>query len=99
VDALLLAARSDKADGQIFNLGDRSPVSLRELADLLVELHGSGSYSVHSFPAERKKIDIGDFHSDPTKFESAVGWIPKISLREGLARTLAYYKTNLIHYL
>lgn len=99
VDALLLAAESEETNGQIFNLGDRTPVSLRDLADLLVELHGSGSYTVHSFPAERKKIDIGDFHSDPSKFESAVGWIPKVGLREGLAMTLDYYKTKLHHYL
>ena len=99
VDALLLAAACEETNGQIFNLGDRHPVSLKELADLLVELHGSGAYSVHSFPQERKKIDIGDFHSDPTKYESAVGWTPKVTLREGLARTLDYYTTNLPHYL
>jgi UDP-glucose 4-epimerase len=99
VDALLLAAESEETNGMIFNLGDRSPVSLKSLADLLVMLHGSGSYSVHSFPEERKKIDIGDFYSNPSKFESTVGWVPKVNLSEGLARTLAYYKTNLHHYL
>ncbi len=99
VDALLLAAEREETNGQIFNLGDRNPVSLRELADLLVELHGSGSYAVHSFPEERQKIDIGDYYSDPNKFESAVGWTPKVSLRAGMARTLEFYKSNLAHYL
>lgn len=99
VDALLLAAEREETNGKVFNLGDRSPVSLKALADLLVELHGSGSYSVHSFPVERKKIDVGDFYSDPAKYEATVGWTPRVTLREGLARTLEYYKTNLIHYL
>jgi UDP-glucose 4-epimerase len=99
VNALLLAAQQEETNGQIFNLGDRNPVSLQELADLLLELHGSGSYSVHSFPEERKKIDIGDYYSDPTKFESAVAWRPNINLREGMSRTLKFYKENLTQYI
>ena len=99
VDALLLAAEREETNGQIFNLGDRNPVSLQELADLLVELHGGGSYSVHSFPADRKKIDIGDYYSDPGKYESGVGWTPKVGLREGMARTLEFYKANLAQFL
>ena len=99
VAALLLAAEREEVNGQIFNLGDRSPVSLLELANLLVELHGSGSYSVHSFPADRKKIDIGDYYSDFSKYQSATGWMPKINLREGLTRTLEYFRANFAHYL
>ena len=94
VAALLLAAEREEVNGQIFNLGDHSPVSLLELANLLVELHGSGSYSVHSFPAERKKIDIGDYYSDFSKYQSTTGWMPKINLREGLTRTLEYFRAN-----
>ena len=99
VAALLLAAEREEVNGQIFNLGDRSPVSLLELANLLVELHGSGSYSVHSFPADRKKIDIGDYYSEFSKYQSATGWMPKINLREGLTRTIEYFRANLAHYL
>ncbi|MBV5330036.1 MAG: NAD-dependent epimerase/dehydratase family protein [Chlorobium sp.] len=99
VDALLLATEREEVNGQIYNLGDHSPVSLQELADLLIELHGSGSYSVHSFPVDRKKIDIGDYYSDFRKFESATGWNPKVSLREGLSRTIEYYKANIAQYI
>jgi UDP-glucose 4-epimerase len=99
VDALLLAGLKEEVNGQIFNLGDHLPVSLQELADLLIELHGSGSYSVHSFPADRKKIDIGDYYSDFSKFESVTGWKPKVTLREGLARTIAFYRENLSQYI
>ena len=99
VNALLLAAEREEANGQIFNLGDRNPVSLLELADLLIELHGSGSYSVHSFPVDRKKIDIGDYYSDFSKFESVVGWAPKIDLRTGLEKTLKFYRDNLNAYI
>lgn len=99
IDAFLLAAEREEVNGQVFNLGDRNPLSLLELADLLVELNGGGSYTIHSFPEDRKKIDIGDYYSDFSAFESAVGWTPKVSLREGLAQTLEYFRANLNNYL
>jgi UDP-glucose 4-epimerase len=99
VDALLLAACNDETNGQVFNLGGASVVSLKDLADLLVEVNGGGSYSVHEFPAERKKIDIGDYYSDFSKFENTVGWRPQIDLKEGLTRTLEFFKNNITEYI
>lgn len=99
VDALLLAAELDAVNGQVFNLGEPNPVSLRELADVLVAVNGGGEYIVREFPAERKKIDIGDYYSDYGQFAAAANWEPKVSLSEGLRRTLAYYNANLASYV
>lgn len=99
VDALLLAASDERVNGQIFNLGGDSVISLKELADLLVDVNGSGTYTVHTFPADQKKIDIGDYYSDFSKYEAAVGWKPKVSMREGLARTFDFYKKNIANYI
>jgi len=98
VDALLLAAQSDATDGQIYNLGDSEVLSLREVAELLLQANGGGEYVVREFPQERKRIDIGDYYADFSRF-SALGWAPRVPLREGLARTLGYYRENLPHYL
>jgi UDP-glucose 4-epimerase len=99
LDALLLAAMCEESNGQIYNLGDQKPISLHDLADLLVKLNGSGSFNVRVFPTDRKKIDIGDYYSDFTKFASAVGWRPKVSLADGLATTLDFFRANLSSYL
>lgn len=99
VDAMLSAAVNEKASGHVFNLGGDKVVSLKELADLLVEVNGRGNYSVHSFPAERKRIDIGNYYSDYSKIKSILGWRPKVSLHEGLKRTLTYYRDNLAKYI
>jgi UDP-glucose 4-epimerase len=99
VDALLLTASSEKTDGQVFNLGGTCVISLKELAELLIDVNGGGSYVVRSYPAERKKIDIGDYHADFSRIRSVLGWEPRVSLRDGLARTLAFYRENLEHYL
>ncbi len=99
LDALLLAATHEETNGRIFNLGDNHPLSLKKLAELLVELNGSGEYVLKEYPEERKKIDIGDYYSDFKMFSEVVGWEPKIDIREGLKRTLEYFRTNLKHYI
>ncbi len=99
VDALLLAMMDDKAVGQIFNLGGETVITLQELAELLTSLNGRGSFKTCPFPEERKRIDIGDYYADFRMIQKQLGWEPRVPLREGLARTLAYYGEHLQHYL
>jgi len=99
VDAFLRAGAMDAADGQVFNLGGDEPITLLDLAQLLVEIAGRGRITVVPFPADRKKIDIGDFHADASKIRAALGWTPKTQLRDGFARTLAYYREHKDRYL
>jgi UDP-glucose 4-epimerase len=91
VRAFLLAAGREQADGQAFNVGAESSISLRELAELLVELHGSGSFELVPFPPERRAIDIGDYYTRGDKVRAALGWEAAVPLADGLRRTLAYY--------
>lgn len=99
VDALILAAQNPKADGNAYNLGGDSVVSLRELAETLIAAHGDGTYVLREFPAERKKIDIGDYYSDDANIRKELGWKPNVPLAEGLQRTLAYFAPQLEEYL
>ena len=99
VDGFLMAAASDRADGRIFNLGGERVVSLKELADLLLEINGEGRYTVREFPANRKRIDIGDYYADYSLVQSTLGWEPKIVLRDALQKTLKYYQEHLDNYV
>jgi UDP-glucose 4-epimerase len=99
VKAFLLAAIREKANGQVFNLGGCEVINLRDLAGSLVKANGSGEFQVREFPADRKRIDIGDYYADDRRIRSELGWTPKVNLEEGLARTLDYYRRNLEHYL
>jgi UDP-glucose 4-epimerase len=99
VDAFLRAGAMDAADGQVFNLGGEPPVSLLELVKMMIDIAGAGSYSVAPFPPERARIDIGDFYADTTKIRATLGWAPTVPLRDGLARTIEYYRAHKEHYL
>ena len=100
VEALMLAAVSDAADGRIFNLGGyEKSISLQELAEMLISVNGSGHYVCKDFPSDRKRIDIGDYYSSSDLIAKTLGWKPLISAEEGLKRTLDYYRQHLQQYI
>lgn len=98
VDALLLASATDESNGQVFNLGSGEIINLKDLAVMMTELGIDGSYEIVPFPPERKAIDIGDYYSDFAKIRASLGWEPRVGLREGLRRTVAYYQKHHEHY-
>jgi UDP-glucose 4-epimerase len=99
VDALMVAASNPKTDGEIYNLGGDRVLSLKDLADLVVAANKGWSYEIKTFPPERKRIDIGDYYASDEKFRAATGWTPRTTLEAALAKTIAYYRDNLPHYL
>jgi len=99
VEAFLLAAAREESVGEIFNLGGDPAIALKDLADLLVQIEGKGRFIIRDYPSDRKPIDIGDYYADYSKIKQKFGWQPRTSLREGLSRSLAFYRENLAHYV
>lgn len=98
VDALLLAGANDAANGKVYNLGSNEVVGLKALAEMMVDLGYGGAFELVPFPPERKAIDIGDYYGDFSLITNELSWKPKVSLREGLKLSLAYYQENHRHY-
>jgi UDP-glucuronate decarboxylase len=71
------------------NLGNPNEFTVRELAELILELTGSRSKIVHRLlpqdDPQKRRPDIGEA-------ERVLGWRPTVSLREGLARTIPYFE-------
>ncbi len=100
INAMIICALDEHANGQIFNTGGFERISLLDLAKLLIECNnGIGEYQIVPFPEDRKAIDIGDYYSDYSLIYSSLGWEPNIRLKDGLAETLDYYKRNLSFYV
>jgi UDP-glucose 4-epimerase len=98
-DAFLRAGATDAVNGQVFNVGGAQPISHLELVTLLIETAGTGSYRLVEWPPDKKVIDIGSFYADSTRFRTTTGWEPSVTLRDGLAQTIAYYREHLPRYL
>jgi UDP-glucose 4-epimerase len=94
VQALLLAGSTDHSNGKVYNLGGDEIVSLRDLAELMVNLGYEGTFELVPFPAERKAIDIGDYYGEFSAITNELGWRPQVRLKDGLQKTLAYYAAH-----
>lgn len=99
VDALLAAALTPATDGQVYNIGSEEVLTLRESAEIIGAVWPGAQFRVKEFPADRKKIDIGDYYSNFDLFRAATGWAPRVSFRDGVSRSLAYFSENLPYYL
>ncbi|MFN8548872.1 MAG: NAD-dependent epimerase/dehydratase family protein [Candidatus Eisenbacteria bacterium] len=99
IEAMLLVATREQSHGQLYNLGHDEVVSLLEFTRALLAATGTGSYRLVPFPEEAKRIDIGDYFGSFDKIRGELGWSPRVSLSEGLSRTVAYYREHLHAYL
>ena len=98
-DAFLRAGATDTSNGQVFNVGGLEPIRHRALVELLISVAGTGRYRLVAWPPEKKAIDIGDFYADSTLIGTTLGWRPVTTLRDGLARTVAFYRAHMQHYV
>ena len=98
VAALVAAAASPAAVGEILNVGHDRPSTFLEVAELLREIVPDTRIEFTEFSPERKAQEPGDFVSDITKIRRLLGWEPKTSLREGLARTVDFYREHRAEY-
>ncbi|OPY76981.1 MAG: CDP-paratose 2-epimerase [Syntrophorhabdus sp. PtaU1.Bin153] len=94
VACMLATAATDKAYGEVFNVGTGVPVSFIDLALKIVEIAGSGRAIYTEFTQERKEVEPGDYYADITKIKEMVKWVPEISLEDGIQRTIDYYREN-----
>jgi len=98
-EAFLHAAVTEQAEGLALNVGGDEPCSLAALAEAIIAANNGGEYEIRPFPPERKRIDVGDFLTDDRRFRALSGWYPRISLADGLRRSLDYYRRHLTSYL
>ena len=98
VQAILMCAVSDKASGQIFNVGVDQPTNFRALAESLAQVCDGSKWEFAPFSPERAAQEPGDFYSDISKIRGMIGWEPTTSLLDGLTKTVEYYQQYKQHY-
>ena len=98
-DAFLRAGATDAVNGDVFNVGGADHIAHRDLVRMLIEEAGSGSVRYVEWPDEKRRIDIGSFYTDSSKFQRVTGWAPRVPLRDGLRQTLAYFREHFDRYV
>jgi len=98
VEAFLTSAVSQNAYGESFNVASGIPISIKVIAEKIIEIARSGKLKITEYSEERKKIEPGDFYADISKIKMTVGWTPKTNLEEGLRKTIDFYRRYKEHY-
>jgi len=89
--AALELAGERPVSGEIINVGSGSATSVNEVARLLSEIAG---VPIRTKRIEPRPGDVRDSRADITKAAEKFGFAPGTSLREGLERTLAWYRAQ-----
>lgn len=93
VDATVAAAESQEAVGEVFNIGSDEEVTILELADKIIDLCGQAGQlkPIHAKPVpadSRRRVP------DTSKVSRILRFQPKVSLRNGLEKTIHWFKES-----
>jgi UDP-glucuronate decarboxylase len=89
VEGLVRLMDNEQDDPGPVNLGNPAEFTIRELADLVLELTGSTSkLARRPLPSD----DPTQRQPDITRAKALLGWEPKVALRDGLEPTIRYFR-------
>lgn len=90
--ATLILAERDDIKGNVFNIGSGRETSVNELVRLMIELMGRPDFAVGYGPA--RSGDVRRHLAGVEKAVRVLGYQPSVSLREGMEKTIAWYRSR-----
>ncbi len=91
-EALVLAPLSSSTNGQVYNLGSGRGTPFIDMVNLVAELVPGTQIHHLEWPTDRYFVETGDFIADISRLKEDTGWNPKTSLRQGIAKTIEFYR-------
>jgi nucleoside-diphosphate-sugar epimerase len=90
VDGVLRACEAPNTSGEIINVATGGRISLNQLFYAMRDVVGGTLEPIYG---ESRQGDVRDSQADIRKAEALLGYEPTVSFEEGLARTIAWYRT------
>lgn len=88
VDSLLLALKRD-CSSNVYNIGAKETITIKELAQKIIRITGSRSKITY---ADSVQGDVDHTQADFSKAKKELGWSPKIGIDEGLKKYYEWVK-------
>jgi UDP-glucose 4-epimerase len=92
--ALMALGVASTATGRVYNVGSGVGTRMIEMARLIVDVAGDGRIVHVPWPPLAAEIETGDFVADISRIRHEIGWSPQIALRDGVERTVAFYRAH-----
>lgn len=97
VEALLAVSRPTPSSLYLVATGNST--SIKELANRIVAITGSGTVDLVEWPSDWGGIRVGDITANPSRLITETDWEPSVTLNDGLKRTLEFYEANFEKYV
>ncbi len=95
IEGTIAAGLKPQAAGGIFNIGTETEVSIKTLAETMLEIAGKPKTMIEYVPQEKiygtSYEDIPRRVPDASRMRTLLGVTPKVGLREGLERTMGWF--------
>ncbi len=95
VEGVVAAACTPAAAGEVLNLGSGEEVEVRAIVEQILQVVGAPASAAHFGALPDRPGAVPRMASDSSRARSLLGWAPKVSLRDGLERTVAWYRERL----
>jgi len=92
VDFVLLVLRDSRMDGGVFNVGSGVNRSVNEIFEMVEGILKTGLQPIYKddLPGEAQ-VTLADIQT-----ERALGWEPRVGLRDGIERSIVYVKDKVL---
>lgn len=97
-DAFISAAFDNRSSGEIFNIGSGVGTKFSDMVKSIVEIVGRGKIKFQPWPEDYLNVETGDYITDITKIKNYLNWSPRFDLKDGIKRTVEYYKKHKEYY-
>jgi len=94
VEAIILCLKNNKSLGQVFNIGLGKQFSVKQIVKKIIKITGNGKPKFNYFKNKKENLKL---YPSIKKINRKLGWKPKISIDEGLRRTVNFFKLNKIN--
>lgn len=96
--ALVAVALTPGTDGETYNVGCGIGTTFRDMVELIAAEIPGTTVTFVAWPPDRASMETGDYVTDIKKLCAATGWRPTVTLKEGIKRTIAYYRERRSYY-
>ena len=95
VEGFIKAAETDEIDGEVINIGSANGISIGKLAEKLMKMMNKKI----TIESEEKRVrpsksEVNQLICNNNKANELINWQPKMSLDEGLEKTINWFKAN-----
>lgn len=100
IDSIQKAAKASNVNGEIFNIGSGRFHSVKEVVEIVCDITNTKLDVSWGSEEKKRSFDSGTiWQADIKKAKRLLGWEPMTSLRDGLCKTLTWFRENIDLYV